>query len=419
MGNDAQALAGVRVLELTNYIAGPVAARIMADLGAEVIKVELPPCGDYSRQQSPIVPDGAGITPMFAYWNRGKQSICVDFKHPKGVAIVKDLVRHVDVVFENFTPGLLVKYGIGYEVLSTVNPGLIMCSISALGQTGPLAHLPGNDAVAQSMSGVAQLTGTSEGDPVFSGIFVADGGGGVNAFAAVMTALFYRERSGLGQYIDVALSECMFHLHDTSLINHLVSHGAAVAAPFGSQRSGDGPNGFYRTRDGYILISVLSHHWERFTQIIGRPELKDDPRFVNSEIRSENRHLLVPYIERWLQSLPSREAAIKILQDAHVLCAPVLTVGEAINHPQLQSRGLVEPVTVPGFGKMSLPKAPYHFSRTPPHINQKVPMLGEDNSVVLGKYLGYGQDKIDCLLEERLLGEDVRLSRLRVQNARA
>ncbi len=418
MENDAQALAGVRVLELTNYIAGPVAARIMADLGAEVIKVELPPCGDYIRQQSPITREGTGVTPRFAYWNRGKQSICVDFKHPAGVAIVKDLVRHVDVVFENFTAGLLVKYGIGYAALSAVNPRLIMCSISALGQTGPLAHLPGNDAVAQSMSGVAQLTGTNEGDPVFSGIYVADGGGAVNAFAAVMTALFYRDRSGLGQYIDVALSECLFHLHDTSLVDHVVSHGAVVPAPFGSQRSGDGPNGFYKTRNGYILISVLSQHWEKFTQIIGRPELKDDPRFVNSEIRSDNRHLLVPVIEQWLQSLPSREAALKILQDAHVLCAPVLTVGEAINHPQLQSRGLMEPVTVPGFGEMPLPKAPYHFSRTPPHINQKVSMLGEDNSAVLGKYLGYTPDKIHSLLEEGLLREDVRLSKRLRQDPR-
>src|SRR5271163_4505019 len=203
MPNDAQALAGVRVLEATNYIAGPVAGRILSDLGAEVVKWELPPGGDYGRGTMPKPTSQARFSPMYAYYNRGKGSLCVNFRRPDGAALVRDLIRHFDVFLENLTPGLLGKYGLGYDDLKAINPRLIMCSVSGFGQTGPMAKLPATDAISQAISGVTSLTGNRDGMPVFSGVYISDGNAGVNAFGAISAALYYREKSGRGQYIDL------------------------------------------------------------------------------------------------------------------------------------------------------------------------------------------------------------------------
>ena len=407
MPNQVQALAGVRVLELTNYIAGPVAGRVMADLGAEVVKLEMPPWGDYSRGPAPASLAEPRYNPLYAFYNRGKQSICVDFKRPAGVALIKDLVKHFDVFVENLTPGLLAKYGLGYDDLSAVNPRLIMCSVSGFGQTGPLSKLPATDAIAQSMSGVAALTGDVSGMPVFSGVYIADGNAGMNAFGAVAAALFYREKTGVGQYIDLALSECIFHLHDNSLAEFLFSKGKVRPRAFGSHRNGPSPHGFYKTEDGYLIMVVLDHYWEQFTKAMGRPDLKDDPRFAALGARSHNRYILAEIVNEWIQkNFKTRNEAIKFLRDSGLIAAPVLTVAEAVEHPQLKERGVMETVEVGEFGAVPLPKVPWHMSKTPPKIPPKVAMLGEGNREVLAKYLGYSADQVSELLNDGVLVQD-------------
>ena len=266
MANEPQALAGVRVLELTNYIAGPMVGRMMADMGAEVVKLEMPPGGDYNRGRMRPAEESERYNPLHAFYNRGKQSLCVDLKRPEGVSLIKDLISHIDVFVENLTPGLLSKYGLGYAELSAVNPRLIMCSVSAFGQTGPMANFPGTDALGQAMSGVTSMTADSNGTPVFTGVFMADGNAGVSAYGAVVTALFYREKSGIGQYIDLSLCESMFHLHDNSLSQWIFSKGEFKTGPFGSHRSGDTPHGYYKVGDGYLILVVLNHYWEAFTE---------------------------------------------------------------------------------------------------------------------------------------------------------
>jgi CoA:oxalate CoA-transferase len=407
MPNEPQALAGVRVLEATNYIAGPVAGRILSDLGAEVIKLELPPAGDYSRGRMPKPAEGHRFSPMHAYYNRGKGSLCIDFKQPAGAALVKQLIPHFDVFLENLTPGLLGKYGLAYADLKTINPRLIMCSVSGFGQTGPWAKLPATDAISQAISGVTSLTGNPDGMPVFSGVYVSDGNSGVNAFGAISAALYYREKSGRGQYIDLCLSECIFSLHDNSLSEYLAGDTASALKPFGSHRNGPTPHGYYTTEDGYFIVVVLDHYWDRFIQVAGMPELKDDPRFASLRLRSDNRYILAEKVQEWVtKNFKKRDDAIKFLHDAGLIAAPVLTIPEAVNHPQINSRGILQPVDVPGAGMMMLPRAPYHMSETPTRITQRVALLGEDNRKVLSGSLGLGADRIRELIDQGVLVED-------------
>jgi CoA:oxalate CoA-transferase len=412
MSNEQQALAGVRVLELTNYIAGPVVGRMMADMGAEVVKLEMPPRGDYSRGPMPPADARQRYNPTHAFYNRGKQSLCIDLKRPQGAALVRDLVRHFDVFIENLTPGLVRKYGLGWPDLSAVNPRLIMCSVSAFGQTGPLAAFPGTDAIAQAMSGITSLIADASGAPIFTGVFMADGNAGVSAYGAVVTALFFREKSGVGQYIDLSLSESIFHLHDNSLSSWLFSKGAEVPGPFGSHRNGDSPHGFYKTTDGYLILVVLNHRWEHLTDIIGMPQLREDPRFLTMPDRSANRYILAEIVQEWIdKKFKTREEAIKFFRDNGIIAAPVLTVAEAVNHPQFKERATMETIEVPNFGPVALTKAPFQMSRTPPRIPPKVAMLGEDNNEILGKYLGYGADTIAALLKTGVLAQDPTLER--------
>jgi CoA:oxalate CoA-transferase len=411
MPNEPQALAGVRVLELTNYIAGPVVGRMMADMGAEVVKLEMPPRGDYSR--GPMPPAGAAqrYNPIHVFYNRGKQSLCVDLKRPEGAALIRDLISHFDVFVENLTPGLVRKYGLGYAELSAVNPRLIMCSVSAFGQTGPWATFPGTDAIAQAMSGITSMTGDADGTPIFTGVFMADGNAGVSAYGAVVTALFFREKSGVGQYIDLSLSESIFHLHDNSLSSWLFSKGAEVPGPFGSHRNGDSPHGFFKTEDGYLILVVLTHRWEHLTDIIGMPQLRQDRRFLTMPDRSQNRYVLAVIVQEWISAnFKTRDAAIKFFRDNGIIAAPVLTVAEAVNHPQFKERGAMETIEVPNFGPVALPKAPFHMSQTPPHIPPKVALLGEDNFEVLRKCLGYSADAVAALLSTGVLAQDPTLA---------
>jgi crotonobetainyl-CoA:carnitine CoA-transferase CaiB-like acyl-CoA transferase len=405
MSEQAKALAGVRVLELTNYIAGPMAGRMMADMGAEVVKLEMPPRGDYSRGPMPPAQTAQRYNPGHAFYNRGKQSVCIDLKRPQGAALVRDLIRHFDVFIENLTPGLVGKYGVGWNELGAINPRLIMCSVSAFGQTGPMASFPGTDAIAQATSGITSMTTDAAGTPVFTGVFMADGNAGVSAYGAIVTALFYREKSGAGQYIDLSLSESIFHLHDNSLCSWLFNR--EMPTPFGSHRNGDSPHGFYKTADGYLILVVLTHRWEKLTEIIGMPQLREDPRFLTMPDRSANRYVLAEIVQEWIdRTFNRREEAIQHFRDNGLIAAPVLTIAQAADHPQFTQRGTMETIEVPNFGPVALPKAPYHMSRTPSRIPPQVAMLGEHNRKILGEYLGYDEARIGALLEQGIIAQD-------------
>ena len=403
-------LSGVRVLDFGHYIAAPILTRMMADLGAEIIKIELAPRGDLTRVYPYLK---AGQSGAYIQHNRGKQSVCLDLKKPEAVAIVRELVPQMDVAIENFSPGTLAKYGLGYDELRKLNSRLIMCSISGYGQDGPYAHRPGNDTVAQAVSGLMHLTGDPQGSPMYVGIYIADENAGVHGLAAVCAALYYREKTGVGQHIDLSLVECLFHLHDTAIQFYVLSEGALNPTRFGAHHYAVAPCGIFKARDGYVVIAVLVHQWELFARTIGRPELATDPRFDTNEHRAENRFALVEIIEAWLQSFPTREEPLAILENVRILSAPVLDIAQAINHPQLKARGAMQEVPHPGLGPVALPKSPFRFSETTVAIRRRAPLLGEHNERVLTQYLGYSADKIAALTRAGVLVQEPLVRELR------
>ena len=403
-------LAGVRVLDFGHYIAAPILTRMMADMDAEIIKIELAPRGDLTRVYPYLK---AGQSGAYIQHNRGKQSVCLDLKKPEAIEIVRGLVPQMDVVIENFSPGTLPKYGLGYAELRKLNPRLIMCSISGYGQDGPYARRPGNDTVAQAMSGLMHLTGDPQGSPTYVGIYIADENAGVHGLAAVCAALYYREKTGIGQHIDLSLVECLFHLHDTAIQFYVLSEGELKPTRFGAHHYAVAPCGIFKARGGYVVIAVLVHQWELFAQVIGRPELATDPRFNTNERRAENRFALVEIIEAWLQSFPTCEEPLAILESARILSAPVLDIAQAINHPQLKARGAMQEVPHPGLGPVALPKSPFRFSETTVEIRSRAPLLGEHNERVLTRYLSYSADKIAALTQAGVLVQEPLVGELR------
>jgi CoA:oxalate CoA-transferase len=372
--------AGLRVLDLTQYIAGPMAAKLMSDLGAEVIKIEIAPRGDMMRHYGP--PEGQSAP--FLSENRGKKSFCFDLKRPEGGELMRDLVRNADILIENWTPGVLAKYGVSFETLSPLNPRLIMCSLSGFGQSGPYANHPGNDLIAFAASGILNLVGEADGPPLYPGTgTLADSIGGVHAFAAICAALYYRERTGRGEFIDLALVDALSHLTSVPIAMRSVLGPRYQASRGGAHLAGLTPCGIFRARDGFIAMTVLIHQFEMFAQLIGRPELPADPRFDTHEHRNANRSELIRIVEDWLQSFSNREEPLAILQDAHVLCAPVLDTEGVMNDSHNVARGFLHEIEQPDAGRLSLPAAPFHFSRSSVEIRGRVPRLGEDNAWVL------------------------------------
>jgi CoA:oxalate CoA-transferase len=403
-------LTGVRVLDLGHYIAIPILTRMMADLGAEIIKVEAAPHGDLTRF-SPLVRNG--YSGSFIQHNRGKQSICIDLKKPEGAAIVRELARHADVITENYSPGVLPRYGLGYDDFRKVNQRVIMCSISGFGQDGPLQHRVGNDTVALAMSGLMHLTGDPDGPPVYVGLFIADENAGVHGLAAVCAALYYREKTGVGQYIDLSLLECMFHLHDTAIQFYVMSEGRLNPNRFGSHHYLLAPCGIFKASDGYVVITVLDHQWETFCTTIERPEWLTDVRFATREARVENKLILAQLLESWLQSFATRDEPVAILEKARILSAPVLDIGQIINHTVFQERGAMQSIPHPGLGPIAIPKSPFRMSETPATIRNRAPLLGEHNEKILGNYLGFSDEKIKELTRIGVLTQDPRVAQFR------
>jgi CoA:oxalate CoA-transferase len=402
--------AAVRVIEIGQYIAAPVAAKMMADMGAEVLKIELPPYGDMMRVYTA---PKAGPGSAYIGDNRGKKSLCIDLKRPEGLNVLRDLAKHSDVLIENFTPGVLAKYGVTYESLKPINPRLIMCSISGFGQNGPLANKPGNDLIAQAMSGFLNLVGHPNDTPIYPGANLSDNGAGIHALAAIASALFFRERTGRGQYIDLSLVECMGHYNSVGIVQHGVTGGKSTPTRAGSHSAGAAPFGVFKARDGYVVISILINQWGTFTELMGKPELASDPRFDTNERRVQHRDEVARMVEEWLQSFPSRDQPLAMLEKAHILSAPVLDTAGFINDEQMRSRGYFQQVAHPGFGPIAIPRAPFHFSEARVEIRRRAPMLGEHNEAVLSGVLGYSTEQIKALNESGVLVRDQAIDSLR------
>lgn len=371
---------GIKVLDLTNNIAGPFSTAMLADYGAVVIKVEKPNGGDDSRAWAPLVD---GVSAYYLWHNRGKKSIVLDLKSDADLEIIRELVKQVDVVVESFRPGIMEKFRLGYQDIATMNPRIIMCSISAFGQTGPYRNLPGYDLIAQAMSGVMDVTGESDGPPQKLGPSVADYSGGFNAFGAIAAALFYRERTGEGQHIDVSLLECIIAAND-------YCEPAFMGRPVtrnGNHHSMLAPYGVFNGKDGSIVIAVLNPKlWETFTTIIGKPELATDPRFVTASDRIDNLPEVIEIIEQWLCTLDQIDDGEKLLKENGIPCAKVKRVIDLKTDPHLLERGTVTELQLPDSNeKLTTRGVHIKFSKTPGKLGVP-PKLGEHKQEILEKF---------------------------------
>jgi CoA:oxalate CoA-transferase len=393
-------LADVTVLDFTQYLAGPTITRLMAEMGARIIKVEQAPMGDPARLLPAIKNGRSGY---FVQQNRGKRSLCLDFAQPESMELLKALVPKVDVVVENYGPGVMEKRGLDYESLKKINPRIIMASISAFGRTGPLSHKVGYDLIAQAFSGIMDMTGDPNGPPYFVALGIADQGSGVHAFSAIGYALYHREKTGLGQYIDISMVDALFHMHEVNVQAYKLTEGAFVPKRMGSHHALVAPCGAFKGPQGYIVLLVLDRQWPATCKAIGRPDLIEDPRFATGADRGKNQKELIKIIEDWMQSQPSDEAVLKILEEHRVPAAPVMSVVEAIDHPYFKARNMIRTVRDPIIGEITIPGFPLKFSELPELPDIEAPLLGQHSAEVLKEYLGMTEAKVSQLRSSGVL----------------
>jgi crotonobetainyl-CoA:carnitine CoA-transferase CaiB-like acyl-CoA transferase len=397
-------LSGYKVLDFTQVLAGPTVTRLMAEMGAEIIKVEIAPNGDISRAL-PFLKNGR--SGYFIQQNRGKKSLCVDVRQPQGQEIIKGLIKQVDVVVENFSPGTIGRLGFGYDVVKQLNPRAIMCSVSALGQTGPLSRIPGYDYIGQAYAGVTYMIGDPNGPPSFPMLGLGDVSTGVHAYAAIASALLYRERTGKGQYLDITLLDSYFHCHELNVQLYSGTQGAVQPKRSGSHHYAVSPAGLFKGKETYLFILCLEHQWQVLCRAMGKPELIDDPRFATNVKRVEHQAEMIPIIEDWIRAQASDDEAVRILQEGHVPVAPVLSIAEAINHPHLRERRTVRRISDRVLGELDIPGMPLRFSEFPEELPLQAPLLGEHNEEILRGYLAYTPEQIRQLESEGVLKRDL------------
>jgi crotonobetainyl-CoA:carnitine CoA-transferase CaiB-like acyl-CoA transferase len=411
-------LNGYRVLDITQFVAGPTCTRIMAELGAEVIKVEMAPGGDHGRKSGlkarrPEDRDCSQSTYFFQH-NHSKKSLALDLKHPRGQAIVRALVEQADVVVENFAPGVMTRLGLGYEDLRKLNPGLVMCSISMAGQSGPLADQPGFDYMGAAYAGMTAGIGEPDRGPVQMPVAIGDSATGIAAAMAVGFALLHRERTGEGQYIDCSLLDTYVHMQE-DLVPRVGLRGSRAIPPrSGSQHPNGGPTGIFRAGDGrFLSIMVMPYQWPRMVEAMAMPELASDPRFDTPQNRRDNREALKLIIEDWMATIGGgRDGVLAVLAAARVPSAPVLALDEVIAHPHMRGRGTIREVTDPHLGTFPIPGMPARFSGAGGDAPLKAPLLGEHNAEILAALLGLGEAEIEALHADNILVRDRRAEAL-------
>ncbi len=396
-------LVGVRVLDLTRILAGPFCTTMLADLGAEVIKVEPLGAGDDTRIWGPPFEDGESA--YFLSVNRGKKSVAADLKTPGGREAVCRLAARCDVFVENFRPGVADRLGVGYAELSALNPGLVYLSISGFGKDGPYRDRAGFDLIAQAMSGVMSMTGDPDGGPCKVGIALGDLAAGMWGAYGVAAALLARERDGRGPHIDLGLLDgCVALL--TSLSGSYFMDGR-IAGRWGSGHPQIVPYQALRTKDREIVVGVTSEKfWRDFCEALEAPELAEDPRFIDIPRRERNRAALIPLIE---ERLARRGAAewIARLEAKGIACGPVNDVGEALEDPHVRHREMVVEVDHPVLGRRRVTGVPLKFSETPGAVQSASPLHGEHTREVLRDLLGYGEEEIAALYAEGAVADPV------------
>ncbi|MBI4595750.1 MAG: CoA transferase [Candidatus Tectomicrobia bacterium] len=382
-------LHGIRVLDFGRFIAGPFGSMLLADMGAEVIRIERP--GGEEDRYIGVLSD-TGESMGFMNMSRNKKGISLDVLSSKGREILRELVKKSDVLMGNFPYGVPEKMGIDYASLKKINPGIVVSIASGFGQEGPYAERPGFDMIAQAMSGAMTLTGFPGNPPTKAAVNYCDYATAMFAALGVMFALFHRERTGEGQMVDVSL----FHTGVTfmmSPINEFMTK-AILRPPYGNAGYWSVSDTF-QTRDGWIIIAPISNNiWNRLLRVIGREDLKDDPRFKMDQDRTDHWNLLQPIIADWMK-VRSSQAALELLDKGRVPAGPVMKYSEVPDNPHVKECNLIIPVEYPGAGPIPLIATPVRLSKTPGSIRNRAPLLGEHNEEIYTGFLGYKPEEIE------------------------
>jgi len=382
-------LADTRVLDLTRVLAGPYATMVLADLGAEVIKIELPGRGDDSRGVGPFC---KGESAYFMSVNRGKKSVTVNAKSEEGAEIIRKLAEMSDIMIENFRPGTVAKFGLDYETVREINPRIIYASISGFGQSGPYTHRPAYDAIVQGMSGIATITGMPGHPPVRVGSSIADLSAALFTVIAVLAALCARQRTGRGQRIDLAMLDSMVALLENAIVRYVVEQ--SVPSALGSRHPSFTPFQFFKAKDRYISVAIGNESlWQKFCQTMGRSDLADDPRFDTNALRTEHHDVLEPILAETFAEKTADEW-VALFEEAGIPSGPINDVADVINDPHVNDRGMIVEMIHDVVGSLKMAGSPINLSEDPVELDRPAPLLGQHTDEVLGELLGMSDDEL-------------------------
>ncbi len=392
-------LAGIRVLDLTRVLAGPYCTMFLGDLGAEVVKIEQPGVGDDTRGWGP--PFTGGESAYFLCVNRNKKSVTVDLKSPEGISLVQCLAEHADVLIENFLPGAMDQFGLGFDQLRGANPRLIYASLSGFGADGPMASVPGYDLIVQAWGGLMSITGTAESGPLKVGVAIIDIVAGLMLGKSITAALYAREKNGAGQKIDTSLLEAEVAVLINAGSNYLIS--GKVPGRWGNAHPTIVPYQSFRTADSYLVIGVASEGiWQRFCKAIEKPELADDARFARNADRVANREALIPLLAEMLRNRDN-QTWLAILNRAQVPCAPIQSIDQVFSAPQVLHRKMLLEIAHPTAGTLRMAGLPVKLSETPASVRLPPPLLGEHSDQVLSSWLGMSADAVAELKQKGVI----------------
>lgn len=393
-------LEGITILDLSRVLAAPYCGMLLAEMGARVIKVENPRGGDDSRNMGPFFENG--VSAYFINMNRSKEGITLNLKDPEAKKMFLELVKHADVVIENYRPGTMDKLGLGYDVLKEVNPAIIYGACSGFGHTGPYSKRAGYDIVAQAMGGLMSTTGWSDGSPTRSGTPMGDVLGGLHLAIGVLAALVNREKTGKGEKIDIALVDSVVSAMEN--ITMIYQTEGRVPKRIGNRYESTYPYDSFDAKDGYVIIAAGNNKlYKILCDVMGKPELVDDPRFKEVRDRVENHEKLYKIVNAW-SSQYTIDEVVKMLNDAGCPSSPVNTIDRLVKDPQIAgAREMFPEIDQPGVGKMNITATPQKLTRTKSFTRKPAPLLGEDNVRIFGEMLGYDEAKVAELKENGVI----------------